>query len=623
MFSEYPYVNKDDLNLDYILKKIRNLIDTVNDFIGINTIKIADPVNWSITSQYEPNTLVIDPQTGNAYMSVKPVPQGISIYNTDYWTPIFNYLYSDVYVSYRENVAAMKSDNGLTVGMAVATSGYYNNDDGGGAFYVIVDTEPETHYEALDNGLYAKLCLPENKVSVLQLGAIPDGVTDTTAAIQSAFTNYKSITIPEGKYYTTAPITLSGREINVWGDNSEIIYNGSESAFLFTGLQNVEFRIGIIRATLGSGIIMRSAGTTDYVQYINIYFKLIYSLNDCIQGDISDHGWVNEIRVYNGRFISGANGAHILKQSTSIDTCNNWNFVNVGVEGVVTGFFLENLSSVRIGSCFFVGLRHNENFTYLLKTTGLVQFCTFIGGDMVNASMLSISQKTNLVRFIQPTLAQKEEMYIQDGHVCERGYAFTTEGGIGLTQGEDLNDYNYPVVAYCGQNSIATSLQNCPVSVSFRMFTYSVAGLYYYPSDYNYLMQVILPNDATEIYFRQVRKSAGTWYYGSWSRHKAESALSEMQTITSGAATFQYRYNENKVEWWLNLNSQTFAQLTTIGNVGSSRAPAVAVVEGLTAWSSSPITKNGNEAIRITNAGDVQVISSVNYLSAHGVYFLS
>ena len=70
MFSEYPYVNKDDLNLDYILKKIRNLIDTVNDFIGINTIKIADPVNWSITSQYEPNTLVIDPQTGNAYMSV-------------------------------------------------------------------------------------------------------------------------------------------------------------------------------------------------------------------------------------------------------------------------------------------------------------------------------------------------------------------------------------------------------------------------------------------------------------------------------------------------------------------------------------------------------------------------
>lgn len=86
----YPYMNLEDLNLDYILKKLMKLETDVQDFVEMNAIKYADPIQWSITTQYEKNTIVIDPATGSAYLSVRPVPAGIDISRTEYWTEVFN-----------------------------------------------------------------------------------------------------------------------------------------------------------------------------------------------------------------------------------------------------------------------------------------------------------------------------------------------------------------------------------------------------------------------------------------------------------------------------------------------------------------------------------------------------
>lgn len=90
-WNRYPFVNDEELNLDWILSKIKELDLAVTDFINLNTIKYADPILWDITSQYEANTVVIDPQTGDAYISTTAVPYGVSLGNTDYWTKIFNY----------------------------------------------------------------------------------------------------------------------------------------------------------------------------------------------------------------------------------------------------------------------------------------------------------------------------------------------------------------------------------------------------------------------------------------------------------------------------------------------------------------------------------------------------
>ena len=90
LFDQWPYTNIHELNLSWLLRKMIELNETVNNFVALNTIKYADPILWNITSQYEKNTVVVDPQTGTAYISSQPVPSGVALSNTDYWNVIFD-----------------------------------------------------------------------------------------------------------------------------------------------------------------------------------------------------------------------------------------------------------------------------------------------------------------------------------------------------------------------------------------------------------------------------------------------------------------------------------------------------------------------------------------------------
>lgn len=90
IFENFPYTNFHELNLQWILRALKELEHTIDEFVSINALKYADPIQWNITSQYEKNTIVIDPVTGIAYISVQPVPSGVALTNTDYWTVVFD-----------------------------------------------------------------------------------------------------------------------------------------------------------------------------------------------------------------------------------------------------------------------------------------------------------------------------------------------------------------------------------------------------------------------------------------------------------------------------------------------------------------------------------------------------
>ena len=85
----WPYSNFHDLNLDWIISIIRELETKITQFVALNTVKYANPLQWDITRQYATNTVVIDPSDGTAYLSVQPVPSGVQITDAEYWTPIF------------------------------------------------------------------------------------------------------------------------------------------------------------------------------------------------------------------------------------------------------------------------------------------------------------------------------------------------------------------------------------------------------------------------------------------------------------------------------------------------------------------------------------------------------
>lgn len=90
MFPRYPYLDLSDRNLDSLTEAIREMQDEVKNFVSLNAVKYANPIQWSINRQYEKNTIVIDPLTGTAFISVQPVPRGVALTRTQYWTPVFD-----------------------------------------------------------------------------------------------------------------------------------------------------------------------------------------------------------------------------------------------------------------------------------------------------------------------------------------------------------------------------------------------------------------------------------------------------------------------------------------------------------------------------------------------------
>ena len=86
----YPYTDFHELNADWMIKMLMKMVDEVENFVAQNAIKYADPIQWNITKQYEKNTIVVDPITGTAYISNHPVPMGVALSNTHYWSVIFD-----------------------------------------------------------------------------------------------------------------------------------------------------------------------------------------------------------------------------------------------------------------------------------------------------------------------------------------------------------------------------------------------------------------------------------------------------------------------------------------------------------------------------------------------------
>lgn len=88
-FFEFPHTRTYDADLGWLIWAMQKLIAEMDNFANLNSIKFANPIQWDITTQYEKNTVVVNPINGTAYLSVKPVPAGVSLDNGEYWTTIF------------------------------------------------------------------------------------------------------------------------------------------------------------------------------------------------------------------------------------------------------------------------------------------------------------------------------------------------------------------------------------------------------------------------------------------------------------------------------------------------------------------------------------------------------
>lgn len=81
--NQFPYSDFHELNLDWIIKEMKNLAFKMQDFEAANSVSYEGI--WNITNQYQKWSIVLDSQTGYLMIAKRIVPAGIAITNTDYW----------------------------------------------------------------------------------------------------------------------------------------------------------------------------------------------------------------------------------------------------------------------------------------------------------------------------------------------------------------------------------------------------------------------------------------------------------------------------------------------------------------------------------------------------------
>lgn len=101
-YFEFPHTRTYDNDLGWLIWAMKKLIGDWENFSNLNSIKFADPINWTIDRNYEPAMIVVDAE-GNGYISRKAVPAGVPLSNDEYWTQIFNF--GDITETIRENIA--------------------------------------------------------------------------------------------------------------------------------------------------------------------------------------------------------------------------------------------------------------------------------------------------------------------------------------------------------------------------------------------------------------------------------------------------------------------------------------------------------------------------------------
>lgn len=188
-YDKFPYTNFQELNLDRLIQELIKVKEGLDFVIENASLKYADPIQWNITKQYAANTVVIDPATGIAYISTKPVPDNILITNTGYWTPIFDLssFFDDTETQITALQTAIDTINGNITNLGTDIDNLDNK----------IDTEVE-NINARIEGLSPK--------TVKDFGAVGDGTANDTAAFQAAISSGEKFIVPTGFYRLTENI---------------------------------------------------------------------------------------------------------------------------------------------------------------------------------------------------------------------------------------------------------------------------------------------------------------------------------------------------------------------------------------------------------------------------------
>lgn len=254
----------------------------------------------------------------------------------------------------------------------------------------------------------------DGAVSVKDFGAVGDGKTDDTEAIQAAISSDETIFFPAGRYNISQPIVITGKKFwSLYAQDACVVYSGEDYAIKINEAENCHIEIGEVIAERGGGIEFYSESQNNWNQYVRLVFNYIECASDCIYIRVTG-GWCNENQVYGGRFAGGRNGVRV--EYLGRDILNGWKFYNCGIEGVDNGFLFD-AGTGYIAEMTVVNARYGESFDTILKTAGNVRDCLWLGTHVVEADMVLCSAETTRFEIIAPIGAAGHRGCIVDGEL--------------------------------------------------------------------------------------------------------------------------------------------------------------------------------------------------------------
>ena len=303
-------------------------------------------------------------------MSVAP-QDGLSTHQTVYVQETNQVLEDNIYIY--NSIEDVQRDITLQVDMYVETLGYYTAYDGGSGVYIVQDTG-EIFDVVLDNGLYAHL-LVEDEINIKQFGAIGDGITDDTEAIQMACDAGYPVVIPytEESFLISRRISLS-HSIRFEGNIRMTVNNGESGAY---GCLLVEDYRGEEPLYISNPLLDGSRDTS-----------IAYFTNDMEYA----HG----IRIIGSQnvYVVGGNIAAMQGDGIAIGASDNYAYSeNIYVDGTVIESCFRNSISIISGKSILIeninAISQNGYRNILIEATGKVgdvlegiyiDGCTLYGG---------------------------------------------------------------------------------------------------------------------------------------------------------------------------------------------------------------------------------------------------
>lgn len=201
-------------------------------------------------------------------------------------------------------------------------------------------------------------------------GAVGDGVTDDTQAIQDALDNGKYVLFPAERYLITDTILFNRVGCFINAANTTIYYTGTNAAVKLSHCKASTLLFNVINAPNGTAIKFESTiGTDDSVQYVNLYFNTLYAnanTGKCISMYQRSPGWISQININDGQFADGLYGVDV-----DVDGLNMIEFTRVGVEGVQNGYKFNIQDNGRLSRIGWNNNRYEEHTARnLLTVTG-------------------------------------------------------------------------------------------------------------------------------------------------------------------------------------------------------------------------------------------------------------